>query len=117
MKDLTPSCSADGVADIRLKNKLKKLKVDPRAWVIDRKNEHERSKEELHNKIIEWDMLAEAGLISEPDVEIREYILSGLQSLEKMEREEMKDKSQIKWAIEGDENSRFFSYDFKKEIR
>lgn len=51
---------------------------------------------------------AELGHITDDDIKDREEAIMDLMILDQQERNELKQRGRIKWAIEGDENSRFF---------
>ncbi|GJY23835.1 RNA-directed DNA polymerase, eukaryota [Tanacetum coccineum] len=65
-------------------------------------------KEELKKRIFDWDQKAELGSLSPNDVDAREELLIELMHLEQNDRNSLKQKSRVKWAIEGDENTKFF---------
>ncbi|GJQ89987.1 RNA-directed DNA polymerase, eukaryota [Tanacetum coccineum] len=59
-------------------------------------------------QLVEWDQKAESGKLSAIGVENRDEVIIELHKMDQEERDAMKQKSHIKWEIEGDENSRFF---------
>ncbi|GKG11614.1 hypothetical protein Tco_0343014 [Tanacetum coccineum] len=87
-----------------LKNKIK---CDIKDWTFARSAAQNLAKEELSRNLIELDLKAKRGLISLFDIDKRDEWLMGLSSLEHLYREDLKQKSWIKWVIKGDENSKF----------
>ncbi|GJU50245.1 putative RNA-directed DNA polymerase [Tanacetum coccineum] len=51
---------------------------------------------------------AENGLLSDVDIAKREEWLMDLGHIEQLRRDDIRQKSRIKWAVEGDENTHFF---------
>lgn len=71
----------------------------------------------LRSRIITWDLLAESGQLSTADVERREVDVMELRRLEQIERDMLKQKSRIRWGIEGDENTKYFHASLKNKFR
>ncbi|GKC26785.1 hypothetical protein Tco_1034079 [Tanacetum coccineum] len=57
---------------------------------------------------LDWDARFEEGLICDGDIIKREEWIMDLDQLDRMHREDLKQKCRIRWAIKGDKNSRFF---------
>ncbi|GKE06329.1 cysteine-rich receptor-like protein kinase, partial [Tanacetum coccineum] len=95
-------------ADICLKNKLKNLRIDIKRWTSSCLKEQNRVRDDLNNNLLEWDKKAEEGMLSEYDIIKREEWLLDLYQLDQLHRENLKQKGRFRWAVEGDENSRFF---------
>ncbi|GJV23278.1 putative RNA-directed DNA polymerase, eukaryota, reverse transcriptase zinc-binding domain protein [Tanacetum coccineum] len=55
-----------------------------------------------------WDAKAEDGLINDFDVDKREEWIMDLDHLNRLHKEDLKQKCRLKWAVEGDENTNFF---------
>lgn len=51
---------------------------------------------------------AEASTLSPSECILRQNLIIGIKDIERKNILDLKQKSRIKWAIEGDENSRFF---------
>nr|GEZ21548.1 cysteine-rich receptor-like protein kinase [Tanacetum cinerariifolium] len=56
----------------------------------------------------DWDAKAEAGTLNQSEVVKREEWLMDLSHLDHLLREDVKQKCRLRWAVEGDENSRYF---------
>ncbi|GJZ57185.1 reverse transcriptase domain-containing protein, partial [Tanacetum coccineum] len=94
--------------DVILKNKLKRLKSDLKLWADKIWNEASQRIVDLRAKLMEWDSKSELGLICDEDIHVREADVFELLRLNQYEQSLMKQKSRIKWAIEGDENTKFY---------
>ncbi|GJZ63745.1 putative RNA-directed DNA polymerase, eukaryota, reverse transcriptase zinc-binding domain protein, partial [Tanacetum coccineum] len=57
-----------------------------------------------------------AGLISDLDVLKREEWMMDLSTLDQMKRDDLRQKCRLRWAIEGDENTRFFHSILKNKL-
>ncbi|GKB90878.1 putative RNA-directed DNA polymerase, eukaryota, reverse transcriptase zinc-binding domain protein [Tanacetum coccineum] len=88
-----------GSADIVLKNKLKQLKGSFR--------ENQKQKER-YSRLDEWDAKVKAGILTSLDCLKLEEDRMVLNRLDQNEKDSLKQKSRVKWAIEGDENTKFF---------
>ncbi|KAJ9564448.1 hypothetical protein OSB04_000414 [Centaurea solstitialis] len=100
------TCS--GAADFVLKEKLKVLKNDLRKWSKLESAKTFKRNGELCKAMLDWDLKAEQGEISEEDCIMKEGWLFELLQLEYKEKLDLSQKSRSKWAIEGDENTKYF---------
>ncbi|GJR66188.1 putative RNA-directed DNA polymerase [Tanacetum coccineum] len=107
----------NGSADIVLKNKLKQLKADIKTWCHSKKAEQTRKKSKIQNRLLEWDVKAEMITLTDSDYLKRDEDLMDIQLLEQIERDSLKQKSRVKWAIEGDENTKYFHSLVNKQVR
>ncbi|KAJ9541443.1 hypothetical protein OSB04_027949 [Centaurea solstitialis] len=97
-----------GTPDIILKNKIKSLRRELCRWAAQEREERSHKKKALLDKLEDWDRDAERGVLSENSCSIRENIHEELSKLEHREALDLKQKSRANWAIDGDENSKFF---------
>lgn len=97
-----------GSPDIILKNKIKKLREDIKVWHSNFMAINNKLRMDLLNTINVWDQKAENANLSDLEALSRESAVAELLKLDQIERENLKQKCRITWAIEGDENSRFF---------
>nr|GEV73495.1 RNA-directed DNA polymerase, eukaryota [Tanacetum cinerariifolium] len=65
----------------------------------------------------EWDAEAERGELLSDDVNRRDKMLMKLLEIEQAERNSLRQKSRIKWALERDENTKFFHTLLNKKRR
>ncbi|GJS17699.1 hypothetical protein Tco_0412171 [Tanacetum coccineum] len=77
-------------------------------WAANRLAAQRQSKDDLLRNLADWDVKAENDSINPLDIEKREEWLMDLSQLEQIHRDDHKQKCRLKWAVEGDENTRFF---------
>ncbi|GJS62972.1 RNA-directed DNA polymerase, eukaryota [Tanacetum coccineum] len=93
---------------IRFKKKLQALKVSIRDWIkLHKKNQTEKSKE-LSLKLSSIDQQLDQGIINDDLLLSRMNFMKQLHDLKSADSCDIRQKAKIKWAIEGDENSKFF---------
>ncbi|GJW52519.1 RNA-directed DNA polymerase, eukaryota [Tanacetum coccineum] len=94
---------------IKLKKKLQSLKSSIKHWLAEdnqKSNEHKRN---IQNRLIILDKIFDQGSISCMIlIHERSNLLKELQDFNKSSSLDMAQKAKIRWAIEGDENSKFF---------
>ncbi|GKE39194.1 RNA-directed DNA polymerase, eukaryota, partial [Tanacetum coccineum] len=82
-----------------LKNKLKKIRTDIKSWTSNKIVAQKQLKEDLLKNLVDWDLKAEA-VVKTPCAPAGD-------------RDDLMQKSRVRWAVKGDENSRFFHYILK----
>ncbi|GKE32605.1 RNA-directed DNA polymerase, eukaryota [Tanacetum coccineum] len=87
--------------------KLKFLKEKIRTWVKVHKDSIKKHKQGLKEKLVNIDTLIDIGEGNKDLINKRTELSNSLQELNKLESLELAQKTKIKWAIEGDENSNF----------
>ncbi|GJW95793.1 RNA-directed DNA polymerase, eukaryota [Tanacetum coccineum] len=93
-----------------LMGKLKFLKNHIREWsktsTVCRKNVKAQYKRDLEAV----DLIIDSGQGTEEEISTRADIINKIQRCDKLDSMEMAQKAKVKWAVEGDENSGFFSW-------
>ncbi|GJX89545.1 putative RNA-directed DNA polymerase, eukaryota, reverse transcriptase zinc-binding domain protein [Tanacetum coccineum] len=74
-------------------------------------------KSEIRDRIKDWDEKAEARMVTPEDVVFRDNLLAELYIIDQIDRDILRQQSRIRWAVKGDENSRFFHSSIKNNMR
>ncbi|GJV58049.1 retrovirus-related pol polyprotein from transposon TNT 1-94 [Tanacetum coccineum] len=113
-RDLLPLISSSWASnpsslppDLSLKYKIMKLRLNIKAWTINKISAQNKARDVLSRRLLDWVIKAEAGLINDEDVIKREEWMMDLDHLDQLQREDLKQKCHIRRAIEGHENSKF----------
>nr|GEX74333.1 RNA-directed DNA polymerase, eukaryota, reverse transcriptase zinc-binding domain protein [Tanacetum cinerariifolium] len=93
---------------VRMMKKLKYLKEKIRMWNKLNKEKSHKSKRSLLEELADCDAIIDKGLRENNVVNIRTEVVNLLQEVEKKNSLEAAQKAKIKWAIEGDENSKYY---------
>ncbi|KAL6517653.1 hypothetical protein OROMI_033354 [Orobanche minor] len=101
-------CNGSGSADRKLLEKLKAVKGRLKEWKADCRNKDSGKAEDCRNKLESLDLVAEDRRLSEIELVERKNLLKELTDLELARTLDLKQKARIKWAIDGDENTKFF---------
>nr|GEZ47265.1 RNA-directed DNA polymerase, eukaryota [Tanacetum cinerariifolium] len=93
---------------VRFKKKMQFLKKDIRVWVMDQKQKQSGRIKEIKSKLSDIDKLLDQGGVNDEILLSRMDLLKQLQDIKSSETRDCMQKAKIQWAIEGDENSKFF---------
>ncbi|GKA49395.1 RNA-directed DNA polymerase, eukaryota [Tanacetum coccineum] len=99
---------SDGNGMIRFKKKLQDLKIIMRRWVNDKRIHLSGSKREIVSELGVIDKDLDRGVVSDDCILRRLELTRQLHNINEMEAKDSIQKAKVKWAIEGDENSKFF---------
>ncbi|GJR55734.1 RNA-directed DNA polymerase, eukaryota [Tanacetum coccineum] len=89
-------------------NKLKFLKRKIREWLNDNRNKSKSVSGQFKEELQKLDADIDKGIRYDDIVNKRLEVLNSIQHLDKIQAMDVAQKAKIKWAIEGDENSRYF---------
>ncbi|GKE93119.1 hypothetical protein Tco_1574214 [Tanacetum coccineum] len=93
---------------IRFKKILQDLKTIIRCWVKDRRLHRSGEINSIKNELSVIDKEVDRGVVSHSSLFRRLELQRKLHDITQMEAKDSFQKSKVKWAIEGDENSKFF---------
>ncbi|GJX94037.1 cytochrome P450 [Tanacetum coccineum] len=93
---------------IILKEKLQHLKKHIRMWRSNATSNSDNLIQDLKDKVEVLDAKAENGCLVNHEIETRISLLKQLEDHNHIKRLDLMQKAKIKWAIDGDENSKFF---------
>lgn len=94
---------------IVLKKKLQFLKSKLRFWFNASKASRSSSKLEFLSNLVDFDVQLDKGEGGETVLENRSALSKSLADLEKIDALDLAQKAKVQWAIEGDENSKYFN--------
>nr|GEY75670.1 RNA-directed DNA polymerase, eukaryota [Tanacetum cinerariifolium] len=92
---------------IRLKKKLQILKKEIRVWVVDQKKKQPGCVNDLKSELSDIDKTLDQG-VNDDLLLSRTECMKQLHDVKSADARDSMQKSKIQWAIEGDENSKFF---------
>nr|GEX43785.1 RNA-directed DNA polymerase, eukaryota [Tanacetum cinerariifolium] len=93
---------------IRFKKKLQELKSSIRLWVKDKRANLSGLKYDIASELCEIDKELDSGLVSDDQLARRLDLKGQLYDINDKEVSDHFQKSKVRWAIKGDENSSFF---------
>nr|GEU52511.1 RNA-directed DNA polymerase, eukaryota [Tanacetum cinerariifolium] len=93
---------------IRFKKKLQALKVSIRAWIKNHKEIQSKRRNDINLKLSSIDQQLDQGMVNDDILLARMNFMKQLQDIKSAETCDYVQKAKIKWAIKGDENSKFF---------
>ncbi|XP_022003348.1 uncharacterized protein LOC110900791 [Helianthus annuus] len=102
------SFSFNGPADLALATKLKFLKNNIKQWVADEKEKREGVTNALKEELKRLDETADNRPLLPVELQKRIECKNSISELDRIRLLDIKQKSRIKWAFEGDENSAYF---------
>ncbi|XP_071698999.1 uncharacterized protein [Rutidosis leptorrhynchoides] len=94
--------------DCIFREKLKRVKQELRKWYATSDGKLKAEIEELSNSVNDWERQAEITNLTDDQHEQWMKDRECLNQKEKTQIEMLKQKARFKWALEGDENSKFF---------
>ncbi|GJX55522.1 RNA-directed DNA polymerase, eukaryota [Tanacetum coccineum] len=100
---------------IKLKKKLQVLKSSIKQWLTEDKHKLNSAKVSIQTQLIDLDKSIDQGRGDDVMVKERSNLLKELQDLNSFSSLGMAQKAKVWWAIEGDENSKYF-HGFPKHL-
>nr|GEX29266.1 RNA-directed DNA polymerase, eukaryota, reverse transcriptase zinc-binding domain protein [Tanacetum cinerariifolium] len=91
-----------------LMKKLKFLKKKTRAWNIEKKKSSKTSMLNFKTELAELDAIIDKGEGNDDVIHKRKNVVESILKVKKLQSMEAAQKAKIKWAIEGDENSKYY---------
>nr|GEZ31712.1 RNA-directed DNA polymerase, eukaryota, reverse transcriptase zinc-binding domain protein [Tanacetum cinerariifolium] len=93
---------------IRFKKKLQDLKKTIRAWIRDTNKSYVGVKKSISDELVVIGKILDTGAVSDELLANRLDLSHKLHELNQLDLKEAAQKAKVKWAIEGDENSKKF---------
>nr|GEU38326.1 RNA-directed DNA polymerase, eukaryota [Tanacetum cinerariifolium] len=93
---------------VRFKKKMQFLKKEIWVWVMDQKQKQSGRIKEIKFKLSDIDKLLDQGGVNDAILLSRMDLLKQMQDIKSSDARDCMQKAKIQWAIEGDENSKFF---------
>ncbi|GJR55448.1 RNA-directed DNA polymerase, eukaryota [Tanacetum coccineum] len=93
---------------VRFKKKLQGLKKTIREWVTDRKKNHNLFIKDTNLKLGDIDKKLDCGEASDELLLLRMNLMQSLQEKKSVDARDNLQKAKVKWAIVGDENTKYF---------
>ncbi|GJS32598.1 RNA-directed DNA polymerase, eukaryota [Tanacetum coccineum] len=100
---------------IRFKKKLQMLKKEIRVWVTDFKRQQVGHINDLKSKLSDIDKLLDQGKVTDDILLSRMETMKHLHDVQSLNNHVNIQKAKVRWAIEGDENTKFFHATINKK--
>ncbi|GJS73994.1 RNA-directed DNA polymerase, eukaryota [Tanacetum coccineum] len=100
--------TVDSNGMINLKKKLQALKIAIKQWTKYAKKSSYKAKIPIQSKLSDIDKILDQGGSNEEILFDRSFLLKELNDIDSIDSLEAAQKSKVRWAIEGDENTNFF---------
>ncbi|GKE16326.1 RNA-directed DNA polymerase, eukaryota [Tanacetum coccineum] len=101
---------------IRFKKKLQILKKEIRVYVADQKKKQLARVNDLKSKLSDIDRILDQGGVNDDLLLSRTECMNNLQDVKAVDARDSIQKAKIQWAVEGDENSKFFHDEFRNHF-
>ncbi|GKE16513.1 RNA-directed DNA polymerase, eukaryota [Tanacetum coccineum] len=99
---------SDSNSMIKLKRKLQALKSCIKSWLAEDNYKSLANKRSIQTRLTDLDKNFDQGMRNDDMITERNNLFKDLQDLNKASSLDLIQKAKIRWAIEGDENSKFF---------
>ncbi|GJR27201.1 RNA-directed DNA polymerase, eukaryota [Tanacetum coccineum] len=99
---------SDSNGMVRFKKKLQHLKKEIRSWVMERKKQNMGNIYDIKSKLHELDVTIDQGGTNADILASRLNLMKNLHDIKASEARDYRQKAKIRWAVEGDKNSKFF---------
>nr|GEU50873.1 TMV resistance protein N-like [Tanacetum cinerariifolium] len=106
MWNLAPIDESNAMRNVMIKLKFLKRKIQE--WINDNKNKSKSVSDQFKEELQKLDANIDKGIGSDDIINKRLEVLNSIQHLDKIKAIDVAQKAKIKWAIEGDENTRYF---------
>ncbi|GJU22042.1 RNA-directed DNA polymerase, eukaryota [Tanacetum coccineum] len=100
--------TVDSNGMINLKKKLQALKIVIKQWTKNAKKSSYKAKITIQSKLSDIAKILDQGNSNEEILSDRSLLLKELNDINSIDSLEAAQKSKVRWAIEGDENTKFF---------
>nr|GEW82759.1 RNA-directed DNA polymerase, eukaryota, reverse transcriptase zinc-binding domain protein [Tanacetum cinerariifolium] len=111
---LDPIDESNTMRNVMIKLKFFKRKI--REWLNDNRNKSKSVSDQFKEELQKLDADIDKGIGSDDIVNKRLEVLNSIPHLDKIKAMDVAQKAKIKWAIEGDENTRYFHGVLNKKI-